>query len=258
MNHYLENINRHLRPLREQLITHEVFGQIRRLDDLRVFMQHHVFAVWDFMSLLKALQIKLTCTSLPWMPQGDGLSRRLINEIVLEEESDQSLNGGYSSHFELYHQAMRTAGADISQIDAFLNLIRRRVPVPEALTQVDIPESVQTFSLGTWAVIEQNEAHTMAAAFTLGREEVIPDMFRNLISELMREHPDKLTPYQYYLERHIDLDEAHHTPMAMQMLENLCGTDAQKWKEVQETASQALKARLVLWDGIAEAITVTS
>src|SRR5580704_18311388 len=87
------------------------------------FMEHHVFAVWDFMSLLKSLQRNLTCVELPWVPTGPTGSRRLINDIVLVEESDER-GDGFISHFELYLEGMAQAGADRAAIDAFIGLIR--------------------------------------------------------------------------------------------------------------------------------------
>jgi len=55
-------------PLRQEIINHKVYGVINNTDSLKIFMQYHVFAVWDFMSLLKSLQNNLTCNSIPWFP----------------------------------------------------------------------------------------------------------------------------------------------------------------------------------------------
>jgi hypothetical protein len=93
-------------PLRETIIQHLLYRRIQHIDDIRLFMQYHVFAVWDFMSLLKSLQNRLTCTTIPWMPAGNAATRFLINEIVTGEESDLAPNGARTSHFELYLQAM--------------------------------------------------------------------------------------------------------------------------------------------------------
>ena len=93
----LDSVYESLRPLRQQVVEHPVYRHIETLADVRLLMEHHVFAVWDFMSLLKALQRHLTCVTVPWVPQGDRHSRRLINEIVLAEESDEECGGGYQT-----------------------------------------------------------------------------------------------------------------------------------------------------------------
>src|SRR6185295_14968856 len=120
----INNLQNSLQSLRRRLADHEVYRNIETLHDLRRFMEHHVFAVWDFMSLLKALQRRLTCIEVPWVPEGGRLARRLINEIVLEEESDND-GGDYISHFELYRNAMKQCGAKTSTIDLFIAAIRR-------------------------------------------------------------------------------------------------------------------------------------
>jgi hypothetical protein len=84
----LQHIHERLQPLKAALLNHSIYQEIDRSDSLRLFMEHHVFAVWDFMSLLKALQCRLCCVEVPWLPAADSLSSRLVNEIVLAEESD--------------------------------------------------------------------------------------------------------------------------------------------------------------------------
>jgi hypothetical protein len=99
-------------PLRAAISNHRLTELIGDARSLRLFMEYHVVAVWDFMSLLKALQRDLTCVSTPWTPVGDPAHRRFINELVLTEESDDAPGGGYTSHLELYLKAMNEAGAD--------------------------------------------------------------------------------------------------------------------------------------------------
>lgn len=254
----LDNLQESLRPLREKLVEHKIYHHIKTLPDLRVFLEHHVFAVWDFMSLLKTLQRDLTCVTIPWMPQGDRLVRRLINEIVLEEESDAENGGGYISHFELYRAAMDQCGADLSRVDCFLDRLRSGAAVAGALEAADVPRAAQAFVSRTMTIVESGSTHSIAAAFTLGREDVIPMMFTPLVTKLEDQFPGQLTIFRDYLERHIRLDEERHTPMALRMLVQLCGDDPRKWSEAEETARIALIARIALWDGVAEQIAIAT
>src|SRR5258707_4906545 len=153
----LESLRATIQPTRQALLNHRIYRQIRGLDGLRRFMEHHVFAVWDFMSLLKALQQRLCCVTVPWFPGGSSLACRLINEIVLGEESDEDGEGGYASHFELYHGAMLQCGASAAMIDEFLNVIRQGSPVPSALQTVNVGEPVRRFVTRTFEIVESND-----------------------------------------------------------------------------------------------------
>ena len=238
-----------LRPLRTRLVGHPVYRTIEALPDLQLFMEHHVFAVWDFMSLLKALQRRLTCVRVPWVPEGGPLTRRLINEIVLEEESDSD-GSDYTSHFELYRNAMRQCRADTSTIDSFVDAVRRGNDVGAALADHRAPKAAQDFVKTTMKIAEAGSTHAIAAAFTLGREDVIPVMFQSLVVKLNEQFPGELSLFQDYLDRHIKLDEERHGPMSLHMLAELCGDDSRKWQEAKDTVEVALKARIALWDGV--------
>lgn len=253
----LKRLQESLRPLRDQLMNHEVYRRLKTPDDLQIFMEHHVFAVWDFMSLLKTLQQSLTCVAIPWVPQGDPNARRLINEIVLEEESDEDGQDGYISHFELYHAAMVQCGADTSQIDNFLVRIHRGEPVQAAIERGGVPRGAQAFVKATWQIIESEASHRIAAAFTFGREDLVPVMFRPLVTDLQQRFPGQWNLLHHYLERHIALDEGHHTPLALRMLVSLCAGDQEKWQQADETSRAALHARVDLWDSVVELITTT-
>jgi hypothetical protein len=224
--------------------------------DLRVFMQHHVFPVWDFMSLVKYLQGVVAPTSMPWVPRGDAAIRRFINEIVLEEESDEGVPGAleynYASHFELYCEAMREVGGDPRPALDFVELAQQ-AGIDAALASGQLPEPAREFMRTTFGFIASGKPHVVAAAFSLGREHVIPTMFRSLLARMGVRRNDA-PAFHYYLERHIHLDEGSHAPLAMKLLENLCAGDAARIAEAQEAAKAALAARIRFWDGVAAAI----
>src|SRR4030081_3170084 len=100
----------------DALGRHAAFGAVRLPKDVRVFMEHHVWAVWDFMSLLKSLQAEIAPTRVPWVAPRDAAAARLINEIARVEKGDEAPNGLLGSHFEIYLQAMEEAGADTKPI----------------------------------------------------------------------------------------------------------------------------------------------
>ena len=214
-------------------------------------MEHHVFAVWDFMSLLTSLQRQLTCVTVPWVPTGPSGSRRLINDIVMVEESDE-LGSGYISHFELYVNGMREAGASTAAVDRLVDLLRDGVGVREAMDRAGVPKPSVDFAGTTWSIIETMPVHCQAAAFAFGREDLIPDMFTQVVA--VNERGQRLGTFVDYLERHIEVDGEQHTPMAMQMLADLCGDDDVKWQQAADTVNTALAARQQLWGGILTAI----
>ncbi|MCC9166048.1 DUF3050 domain-containing protein [Pontibacter harenae] len=250
MNHRIEALQHALKEHRQRLLKHNIYQSLETLDDLKVFMEHHVFAVWDFMSLLKALQRELTCVTLPWVPKGSAVTRRLINEIVLEEETDVDQEGQPVSHFELYLQAMSEAGADKYKISELLEYVQEGKSVGAVLDLTQVDQSVKEFVHNTFRIINEGQAHAIAAAFTFGREDLIPDMFRHLIADLNERFPGKLDTFIYYLDRHVQLDEEVHTPLALQMVDELCGDDDEKWQEALDAAKVCIEQRIKLWDGI--------
>ena len=77
----VEKINNSILNHRKELLNHNLYSNIKTIDDLRDFVQIHVFAVWDFMSLLKSLQTKLTCVSTPWLPNNNSQTAYLIKRL---------------------------------------------------------------------------------------------------------------------------------------------------------------------------------
>ena len=246
----IAQINKKIKPYRDTLLQHPLYSEIKTPQHLQSFMEYHVFAVWDFMSLLKSLQNNLTCTSVPWRPKGDPETRYLINEIVLAEETDINLQGERQSHFEMYLDAMKKAKANTTPIHTFLNNLEEN-SIFEAIEKSNIPKAVQNFLTYTFSVIEEDKPHKTAAAFTFGREDLIPEMFSEIIAKIQQNFPkEDLTEFKYYFDRHIELDEDEHGPMALQMVQHLCGNDGKKWHEVEQTIVESLQAREQLWEGV--------
>ncbi|ESU21714.1 hypothetical protein FCR2A7T_01700 [Flavobacterium cauense R2A-7] len=251
----IHTINKSIQPQRELLLQHSLYKQIQTVDDLRHFMEGHVYAVWDFMSLLKALQQKLTCTTTPWFASPNPEMRYLINEIVLAEESDLTMDGKRLSHFEMYLEAMKASGANTATIETFLDSVISMQNIFVSIKISDLHPKIKEFLNFTFEVIEHGKAHEIAAAFTFGREDLIPDMFSEILKNFQINFPETdLSQLIYYFERHIELDADDHGPMAMQMITELCGQDTQKWREVEAVSIQALEKRIGLWDAIEEHI----
>jgi hypothetical protein len=239
---------------RDRLVGHRLYGLVNSPDRMRRFMEQHVFAVWDFQCLLKALQRKFTCTTAPWLPTPDREARRLVNEIVLDEESDELPEGGHASHFELYVESMEAAGADTRPVERMLAALGDGASVADALAAADVAPAVANFVRTTFAVIDADSTPVIAAAFTYGREDVIPDMFRHLVTALAEQDPAAWGRFRFYLERHIAHDDAKHAPICRRIVAGLCGDDPAKWAAASRTARQCLEARIALWDAIASSL----
>lgn len=243
----MSTLKRELSDKKVKLSRHPLFSEIDSLDTLRRFMETHVFAVWDFMSLTKRLQQELTCVSLPWLPPADPAAARLINEIVLGEESDDRLDHGHYSHYELYLDAMREVGASTQAIERFVNLMQQGVNHPEALQQAGASEAARRFVCDTLAVALDAPAHCVAAAFLHGRESVIPQMFQQILDE-WGIGIEQAPTFRYYLQRHIEVDSEDHGPAAEQLLARLVNHDPVRESDVYVAAIAAVDSRTALWD----------
>ncbi|MGA0556826.1 DUF3050 domain-containing protein [Larkinella sp. VNQ87] len=251
MNERIELLKSTIEPLRQEIIHHPVYTQMHDLDDLKVFMHFHSYAVWDFMSLLKTLQNKLTCTNVPWFPTGSADTRFLINEIVTGEESDVDPNGNRKSHFELYQEAMRQCGADTASLETFTATLQQTGKLDAAFQAAQTPIEARDFVDFTFRVIATDKPHVQSAVFTFGREDLIPGMFFAIINDIHHRFPETVSIFKYYLERHIEVDGDHHSHLALQMTANLCGDNNDLWQEAERATIDALRKRIRLWDGVA-------
>ena len=249
----VEFMEAQLLPIREKLKNHKLYKELNSIKDIQTFMSMHVFAVWDFMSLLKSLQNQLTNTSVPWTPRPKASLARFINEIVHAEESDVNENGKAKSHFEMYLDAMCQIGADDSQMNRLIETLEGGYSVQEAIESVEIDNAVKDFVKFTFKVIDSGKGHCIAAAFTFGREDVIPDMFIEILKKADADN-SRYNKLRYYLDRHIELDGDEHGPLSLKMIEVMCGDDPIKCEEVIEISKQALNQRILLWNAIESSI----
>ena len=246
---HLQKLLNETQALRQELCNHTVYASFRNLQDVKHFMQYHVFAVWDFMSLVKSLQDHFCGTRTPWTPPSNSKIARFINEIVLVEESDVMPNGQTISHFEMYLMAMEEVGADTNPILSFLDVVsHKEESIGKLIHEQDIDQAVLDFLSTTFTTIESGKMHCIAASFAFGREDIIPDMFMKVVSGLDKTIP--IPAFKYYLERHIELDGDEHGPMALEMMNAICGNDESKWHEATQAVKEALQARINLWTRI--------
>ncbi len=241
-----------LLELRQYLLQHPVYQVIGSMEDLRMYTAYHVFAVWDFMSLLKRLQHDLTGTAVPWLPRGQEPYTRFVNEIVVGEESDEAGGGRYQSHFCLYLDAMEQIGADSRVIRGFLEQLRHGAEWSDALDALEVDERVKAFVRFDLGLAQNAATHEVAAAFFYGREDIIPEMFLRIIGGLG--HDNALERLRYYLQRHIEIDTDSHGPLASRLVRYLCGDDQDKTDRAAEIARQALRFRIGLFDAVADRI----
>lgn len=245
----MNSITQNLEPLKNRLRNHSLYSKIKDVDDLKIFSNAHVYAVWDFMSLLKFLQINLTSISIPWFPSKNTTTAKLINEIVAGEETDEDQEGQPVSHFEMYIDSIEEFGLNTSEIINNLNTLNNIETIDKDIEKLDIKSYVKDFLKFTFSVIKRGKIHEVASVFTFGREDLIPDMFIPLIEGINSENND-LNKLIYYFKRHIEVDGDMHGPMSMEMLSYLCNNEPSKISESALIAEKALLARISLWDGI--------
>ena len=241
-------LEKSLEATRAEIMNHRLYETISNEKQICTFMEYHIFSVWDFQSLIKSLQKQLTCVSTPWLPTKDTEARRLMNEIILDEESGPHPDGGFASHFELYLDAMQSAGADTSKIYALLKALEEGKTLEDSLDP--LPDVASVYLNQTFKTIQEGDLTELMASFCYGREDIIPDMFRRLITNLSEKNPTRWKRLGFYFTEHIDCDETRHGPMASAMLERHCSNDEKLWEKAETSAKSVLGQRKNFWDGI--------
>ena len=248
----LNGASKHFDSLQQQLINHPLYSAIGNIGHLRIFMEHHVFAVWDFMSLIKSAQNFIAPTTVPWVPSDNFYYVQFINQLVSEEESDNlystNAHDHPCSHFERYLEAMTEVGANTNIISRFINIVRKE-GLDAALTIPILPNPAIQFMTFTFDVIKRNQLHLTIAVLALGREDLVPQLFRSLPQNFPMNRSE-VPNFFAYIDRHIQLDEQEHAPVAKQLLQELCEGSRAKQIESQEIAEQALAVRLKFWNEI--------
>ena len=171
-NTNIRKISDDLSDLRNMLKSHDLYKSLHSLEDVKIFMENHIFAVWDFMSLLKSLQNQLTCTSVPWIPTKNPVLTQFINEIVLGEESDFNELDEPKSHFEMYLDAMDQINAEKTDIEFLIKNIKSGKNTEHSIELLNIHDAVKNFVQYSFEIIRTKQIHKIASAFTYGREDI--------------------------------------------------------------------------------------
>lgn len=262
---YSRQLRQNIQPHMTKLLNHKLYSNLKNLEDAKILMESHVFAVWDFMSLLKSLQIQLTCVRVPWIPVNNSKNAHFINSIVLGEESDDFGTKNPSnalSHFELYINSMRELGADTAPIIYLIKQLSEGNNWKASLRSTQklysyIPDSTFSFVNHTLELCEKSNIHEIASSFLFGREDPIPRMFKNIIINF--DEKRIICPnFRTYLERHIEVDSGEHSLIAQKLISELCKKDPKKWLDAEEEAIKSINQRLLLWDGVLERLEMIS
>ncbi len=248
------DIQKEIAPLARELENHTLYKSIVDEKSLKIFMEHHVFSVWDFMSLVKYLQNQFAPSTYPWTPPKNKKLARFLNEIVLGEESDNDNGEAHASHFELYCMAMNEVKANSETAWSFVRSVGES-GIESASQNHKIPAAAKKFMNTTFSFINSGKPHVVAAAFAFGRETVIPMMFQELLDK-MNIKRNQAPTFHYYLERHIELDGDEHGPIALEIISSLCGDNPRNWEEALQAARDSIKARIQFWNEVKEQLKI--
>lgn len=244
--------DKHICRLRKDLTCHKLYTELACIKKLKAFSQIHIFSVWDFMSLLKALRNRFSHQGDIWLPMANAEVLRLINEIFVDEESDIDSHGNTLSHFVMYRKAMMNLGGNTQAIDSFIATLKSGLTIEQALENPMIPAAAKAYVEASFKIINTAKDHELAAAFAFGRESMIPDMFRSILANL-KNHPEAQYIIEYF-DKHVEIDDGKHKHLAYDMVDTLCNKDPKKIDEVLEMVRSYLQSRLDFNNAIYDSI----
>ena len=240
----VQKLKKKLKEKENILYNHNIYSKTNNLEQLQIFMENHIYAVWDFMLLVKYLQRKLTSVELIWKPTKYRISRHYINEIILNEESDL-INSSYISHFELYKIAMIEINANTSSIDKFINEVTEEnyVSIISKLNQ-----GLCNFLFDTFESITEKDLYHNIGYFYYGRENPIPQMFSRIIKNICSNY--NCTHMKLYLERHITMDGDIHGPITKIVINELIFDNIDNEINILLGGIHAIESRINFWNYI--------
>ena len=115
-------------PFKEQLLNHQIYGQVDEIRKTKIFMESHIFGTWDYLTMFKSLQRALTSLNIHLLEKGTLQLPFVMNQIILNEELDDESSREYLSAigiYQLYIKAMEEIGADTKPITYLVDSIKR-------------------------------------------------------------------------------------------------------------------------------------
>ncbi|WP_081210590.1 DUF3050 domain-containing protein [Salegentibacter sediminis] len=242
-----QKFNSDLKNFRNYPIHH----YINNKQQLQVFMEHQVFAVWANMSLLNSLKEEFTKTTNPWLPIGDPDLRYLINKIILQEESARNYSGNHQSKFEIYLDAMAATGANTENITNFLRHVSHGTDIFLIIAASKMPIRIKRFIKTIFDIISEGKSHKIATAFVYSQAGISALNLIKTILEIEKETTIDLKLYKYYLHLEAESDLSS----SFEILEILCGKSMEKWKDTEAIAEIITKNQQTLMEGIETELT---
>ena len=251
----LEKNKKKFAILKKSLNSHILFHSRLDRQQLSLFMESHIYAVWGFMSLLKSLQKCVTPNDIPWIPNintSNGLVS-FINEIVSSEESERFSKNKYLSHFEIYLMAMKRLGASTIEINRLLNKCKKNTFSQKMIDDLSISPAAKKFLKHDIKISLSNSPPKIIGCFALSREKIIPDMFKYILNVIEPTDTNKIL--RKYLELHISIDSDRHGPLSKKLLNKICVSKKDKIDAYYE-ANNSIRYRLKVWDSVAKELSL--